>query len=100
MGDYRLTKYRGDWCIEEDFLDNTRYIYSLDWLDEDKFDGAKVIPLDEQSKPKIKVDKKTVGNISSLSVDIELDADEFEADINHLIAKVEKLNEELSKLGG
>ena len=31
---------------------------------------------------------------------IELDADEFEAGIDHLIAKVEKLNEELLKLGG
>jgi len=38
-------------------------------------------------------------NLFEMTGKIELDADEFEADIDRLIAKVEKLNEELSKLG-
>ena len=54
----------------------------------DKFDGAELIPVDEKED-----------NLFEMTGKIELDADEFEADIDRLIAKVEKLNEELSKTG-
>ena len=89
MNEYELTKYRGEWCLGEKFSDDTKYIYPLSWLDEDEFDGAKVIPVDQKRD-----------NLFEMTGKIELDADEFEADIDRLIAKVEKLNEELLKLGG
>ena len=57
-----------------------------------KYSEASVAP-DEDEKP----DEEE--NLFEMTGKIELDADEFEGDIDRLIAKIERLNEELSKLG-
>ena len=78
MNEYELTKYRGEWCLGEKFSDDTKYIYPLSWLDEDEFDGAKVIPVDQKRD-----------NLFEMTGKIELDADGFE-EIQNKIDRIER----------